>query len=559
MLKLVINNIPTYVIGIFALTISQTIINAYVNIYLIKYVIDAVQFSSSFRKTLVFILLAMLIFFIQKIFESAFNNIHAPRMIQKLNYKIQLLLLEKAKEIDIEKYDQPEFYNDFILSMSNADSKAIEVVNSFNVFIYNLVSVSIMTAMIASIYITGLAFVLINVIATYFLNIKTAKINYNKELELIPLRRKGDYVGRVFYLPEYAKEIRINNIKNVLLKDYVSSVDSKKRVIKKYSRLLTILNFINFGIFRTFLMRGVYLLILVYKLAVSKSISFGSFLALFNGSWEFKNNLEAIISIMPKFVENSLYIEKYRTFINNESIIKKVSGQNYLPQKPSRIEFRNVSFRYSANDEYVLKNVNLIIEPCEKLAIYGLNGTGKTTLIKLLMRLYLVTEGEILLDGKNINSYNLNDYYEYIGIVFQDFQLFSFTIVENVLLDKSTSNYEKLIINALETTNFSEKLDQTQEGINTIISKEFDKNGVNFSGGERQKIALARTMVKNFSIVIYDELASALDPISEYEINKAIWNSTKNRTVVCISHRINTNIKADRTIYIKEGCIVEDS
>jgi len=278
-----------------------------------------------------------------------------------------------------------------------------------------------------------------------------------------------------------------------------------------------------------------------------------------NSSWEFKINLEAIINIIPKLVENSLYIAKYRSFITTESVIKKIAGNSSLPPKPSRIEFRNVSFRYSENSDYILKNINLTIEPCEKLAIYGLNGAGKTTLIKLLLRLYVATEGEILLDGKNINTYSLSDYYKYIGVVFQDFQLFSFSIAENVLLDKYFPKDEQKIIESLKILNFGDRLSKTDQGIATLVSREFDNSGVNFSGGERQKIALARTMAKDFSIVIFDEPASALDPISEYEVNKAIWQSTKGKTVICISHRINTNVKADRTIYMKEGQIVEDS
>ena len=118
-----------------------------------------------------------------------------------------------------------------------------------------------------------------------------------------------------------------------------------------------------------------------------------------------------------------MYIAKYRAFVTTESAIKKIAGNDPLPAKPSKIEFRNVSFRYSENSDFVLKNINLVIEPYEKLAIYGLNGAGKTTLIKLLLRLYMPTEGEILLDGKNINTYSLKDYYKY-RVVFQDFQLF---------------------------------------------------------------------------------------------------------------------------------------
>lgn len=281
-------------------------------------------------------------------------------------------------------------------------------------------------------------------------------------------------------------------------------------------------------------------------------------MALFKGSWEFKNSIEAIINIIPRLVDNSLYIEKYKAFNEKESEIQKRSGDDSLPKQATQIEFRNVSFRYSEELPYILKNVNLVIRPGEKIAIYGLNGAGKSTLIKLLLRLYLVSEGEILLGGKNINAYSLKEYYQYIGVIFQDFQLFAFSIAENVLLDKYSPSDEPRVRELLKYVGFEEKLGQMGKVVETPVSKEFDEDGVHFSGGEQQKIALARTIAWDYPVVVYDEPASALDPISEYEINKAIWMSSKNKTVICISHRINRNVKADRTIFMKDGQIVED-
>lgn len=558
MFKVVLRNIPFYVIGNLLLTISGAIINAYTNIYLIKYVVDAIQNNRNYLDVLVFILSAMGIFILYKAVESIFNSISVPKMTQNLNYKMQMELFSKAKEMDIEKYDDPNFYNDFILSMNNADTKAIEIVGTINTFIYNLTSITAMVTLIVSLDIIGVIFALINVVAAYFLNIRTAKLNYDKNIEHIHQNRISDYVGCIFYLPEYAKEIRMSGIKNVLMRYFNNAIDENKNIIKKYSKALTLCNFANYGFFRTFLMRGVYLLILVYKLVVIRAISFGSFMALFNGSWEFKNNLEAIIKIIPSMVENSLYVDKYRMFVQSKSKLKEVSGNLPMPNKPCEIEFRNVSFRYAEGLPYILKNVNFKINPCEKIAIYGLNGSGKSTLIKLLLRLYLVTEGEILLNGVNVNSYSLSDYYNYMGVIFQDFQLFSLSVAENVLLDKYQSHDEKKVMDMLCESNFRDKLLNLKNGVSTSVSKEFDNDGVDFSGGERQKIALARTMAKDFSVIIYDEPASALDPISEYEVNKTIWKSSQNKTVICISHRINTNVEADRVIYIKDGMVLEE-
>lgn len=558
MLKEVMEIIPWYVVFTMLLTVTKALVNAYINIYLIKYVVDAIQFRAGYHVVLFRIIFAMSIFILQKAFESVFNQIYAPRMIQRLNCKMQLSLFGKAGEMDIENYDNAEFYNDFVLSMSNADTRAIEVVQTLNDLLYNTTSIFAMVALIASIDIIGLVFALVNVTAAYFLNIQTAKVNYKKNLELLLPGRREAYVERIFYMSEYAKEIRMTNVKKILLQYLDCSIGETKGIIRQYARKLTILNFANHGFFRNFLMRGVYLIIITYKMAVQNSITFGGFMVLFNGAWEFKNSMEAIINIIPRMVDNSLYIEKYRIFNEKESEIQKCSGDDHLPGQVAQIEFRNVSFRYSEELPYILKNVNLVIFPGEKIAIYGLNGAGKSTLIKLLLRLYLVSEGEILLGGKNINTYNLKEYYQYIGVIFQDFQMFAFNIAENVLLDKYSPSDETKVRELLKYVGFGDKLDKMIKGVETPVSKEFDEDGVHFSGGEQQKIALVRTIARDYPVVVYDEPASALDPISEYEINKAIWMSSKDKTVICISHRINRNVKADRTIYMKNGQIVED-
>ncbi len=558
MLKEVMDIIPLYAVFLLSLTVARALINAYLNVYLIKYVVDAIQSREAYETVFFHVVIAMTLFILQKACESIFNNIGAPRMKQRLNYKMQLSLFEKGKELDIENYDKTDFYNDFVLSMSSADTKAIEVIDTINDLLYNIISIFAMVTLIASIDITGLVFALVNVVAAYFLNIRTARVNYKKNLELIPPGRMETYVGRIFYLPEYAKEIRMSNIKKVLLRDLDDSIEETRSIIKKYARELTILNFSNYGFFRTFLMRGVYLIIIVYKLVISKTITFGSFMALFKGSWEFKNSIEAIINIVPRLVDNSLYIDKYKAFRMKKSTIRENSGDDPLPGQAAEIVFRNVSFRYSDESPYILKNVNLCIRPGEKIAIYGLNGAGKSTLIKLLLRLYPVSAGEILLGGKNINCYSLNEYYHYIGVIFQDFRLFAFSIAENVLLDSYDPSEEERIKELLAYVGFGDKYERTQRGVTSAVSREFDREGINFSGGEQQKIALARTIARDYSVVVYDEPASALDPISEYEINKAIWLSSKDKTVICISHRINTNVKADRTIYMREGQVVEN-
>jgi ATP-binding cassette subfamily C protein len=201
------------------------------------------------------------------------------------------------------------------------------------------------------------------------------------------------------------------------------------------------------------------------------------------------------------------------------------------------IEFKNVSFKYPRADDYSLKNVNITIPPGQRLAVVGQNGAGKTTFIKLLCRLYDVTEGEILLDGVNINEYSEVEYRKLISVVFQDFATFAFSLKENVAFDAEVSDNE--IFDALEKSGIS-RPDAEKIGINTPIAKSFDENSVDLSGGQKQKCALARALFRNSPVVILDEPTAALDPLAEYEIYKNFNNLVENKNALYISHRLSS-------------------
>jgi len=339
----------------------------------------------------------------------------------------------------------------------------------------------------------------------------------------------------------------------VLEKDYNLAVGALNKIVRKYVTRLMVLSMLYYGFFRTFLMKGVFMLVLVYKVFVTKTIAYGSFLALFNGTWELKRQLDLVLSIIPRFVENSLYIEKFRSFMEREC--EQSTSSLHLPETPVAIEFKNVWFKYPQGGRYVLKDISFTIYPNERLGIYGFNGAGKTTIVKLLLRLYRVTAGEILLGGRSIYDYDLEEYRRYIGVLFQDFQIYAFGIGENVLMDEYRQQDYLKVIRALNNARLEYKLKELGYDITKTLSKEFD-DGVELSGGEKQKIALARILVRDNPVIVLDEPSSALDPITEYEVNKSIHEFSKGRTTICISHRINTNILSDRVIFLKDGEIV---
>ena len=205
----------------------------------------------------------------------------------------------------------------------------------------------------------------------------------------------------------------------------------------------------------------------------------------------------------------------------------------------------------------ILKNVDLKINRGEKIAFVGYNGAGKTTLIKLLMRLYDPAEGEILYNGENIRDFSPEHYRKHIGAVFQDYRIFAATLAENVLGGEFTDADEERVMRAIRAASFEDKLNTFEKGIHTHLTQEFYNDGEGLSGGESQKVAIARVFARDHDIIIMDEPSSALDPISEYSLNQSILEYTADKTVIFISHRLSTTRMADRIYMFDNGQIAE--
>lgn len=229
--------------------------------------------------------------------------------------------------------------------------------------------------------------------------------------------------------------------------------------------------------------------------------------------------------------------------------VEKRSDRKY------QVEFRNVSFKYPGSENYALRNVNMKFEIGKRLAVVGMNGSGKTTFIKLLCRLYDPTEGEILLNGIDIRKYNYAEYMMIFSVVFQDFKLFGLKLGENVA---SKVDYDKMrVVDCLEKAGFSDRLAELKNGTETYLYKDFDKDGVNISGGEAQKIAIARALYKDAPFIILDEPTAALDPIAEAEIYSKFNDIAGDKTAIYISHRLSSCKFCDEIAVFNEGAVIQ--
>lgn len=466
--------------------------------------------------------------------------------------KLQTRLYEKAVKMDLSCYDNPDFYNDFVFAVSEAETRAFELFET----VMRLASCVLMFGGYVGVMLELDPVVMIPA-ALYFavsfaVNSKRVKINYSRTAELKPEERRRDYAARVFYLPEYAKELRMTNIREPVFHGFTQAICKIKAICVRHGKKLALLSVADELLCEAVLLNGGVYAYLVYALSISKSITVGGFMSLAftveNVIWRMND----IISSVPQFAQHALYIENFIRFLDYEPEIK--SGSKPVPVN-GNIELRHVTFGYDASNP-IIKDVNLTIRQGEKIAIVGFNGAGKTTLVKLLLRLYDISDGEILLGGINIKELDLKEYRKYCGTTFQDFQIFAAKLCENVAMEK-VERTDKQIEASLIKSGFTDRLQSLPLGVHTPLTREFDESGVNLSGGEAQKVAISRCFYRDCPFVILDEPSAALDPISEYNLNHALVEMAADKTVLFISHRLSTATIADRIYVLDHGQISE--
>ena len=486
------------------------------------------------------------------VFHVLYWYIFNPKIRTKLQYLLMSEMFGQAVRIDLEKYDDPDFYNGFIWAMDASIGHVSGIIEASGKIINRVVASFTLTGILMSVDpIMALAVIAVSVIRM-FLTSKRNKVNYAKKEEMNPLNKKDGYIARVFKLPDYAKDLRISHVRDNLLDELDKNTDEKVRVIKKYGNksawLWSIISSINeattIGL----------LVFMLYKVMVTKTVELGGFAVAVNAVWKMSWLMSDFVVQITKVHEDALYIEKMRTFMECEPEI--LDGECEADSF-EELEIKDLSFSYVKTDKYALKNVNMKIRKGEKIAIVGYNGAGKTTLTKLIMRLYDAKEGEILYNGKSLKEYTVESLRKNTAAVFQDYRIFAASIAENVVGGEFDAGDKDAVLTALGKSTFEDKLQKLEGGIDTHLTREFDNSGTQLSGGEAQKVAIARAFYKDAGLIILDEPSSALDPNAEYELNRAIAEYAEGRAVIFISHRLSTTRHADRIYMFDSGELVE--
>ena len=388
--------------------------------------------------------------------------------------------------------------------------------------------------------------------ASTLINRKKNDIDIKNFTELSGINRIFGHICWEMEDFRYGKDIRLYGAAGMMiekasqqinrLNDYWKRINDKKFPLNILDIIVTAAR--DFG---TYLYLGF--------LAITGKITIGTFSQLLTAGGSLNTALQGMVFGCQDIVKRSSYAYEIVKFMEYPPYMEKGDRRIENPEGGHTIEFKNVSFTYPGTDVQVLKNTSITLRSGERLSVVGLNGAGKTTFIKLLCRLYDVTEGEILLDGVNIRDYDYEEYMKLFSVVFQDFRLLAFSVRDNVFLgnDEPDETADSL----MEKVGLSEKIASLPNGKDTMMFKQFDKEGVELSGGEQQKLAIARALYKDAPVVILDEPTAALDPVAEYEIYKRFDELVGGKTAVYISHRLSSCKFCDKIAVFSEGTVKE--
>ncbi len=540
------------VFSIFKNSIEQ-IFYVFFFVYLTKYIFNCIERNISYKSLITFLVVACLLHVCVHFtcgWYEAYRKVKTPEVYRYIFHKV----MDLSDSLELKDFESPDFYDKYTRALDRCVNSAIDLAIKTGVYAGNVVSTIASLVIVVTVDPVFLVFMIVPMIVSLYFGNKNGKCNYDRENDITRDKRIADYVKRVYYEKKYAAEVRLFDINSIMLDKQIEAVDNMEKISYKYRMK---------SAFYSFLMKSSYSILagivaylyVVFKVKLGNVSDVSSYVAMITAMSFSTNQLK-------QAVENRIFLSNESKLFKNleEFLLRSVEKDTGKPDvgEIKNIELQNVSFIYPGAEKETVKNVSFVWNKGEKIAIVGYNGAGKTTLIKLLMGLYVPTSGKILVNGFDLNEIDLNSYRERFGTVFQDLQVFAMPLVENVLMRRPTceedyKKAEKALINA----QFEISHKGLVSGLDTVVSREFDENGFVPSGGQAQKIAIARVFAAAPDMVILDEPSSALDPLAEYNMYNNMMKLSEGRGVIFISHRLSSARMADTIYLMKDGEVVE--
>ncbi len=525
-----------------------------INVLFPRYILQELMYDQRVRVLLILLALYFLIGALAGFGKSYINQAYFPRIT---NVRFQFMKLHhiKCMETDFQNTENPDFLNDKETAFRclNNNQNGIEGMLHKLFFLGgNLFAILGYMTIISMLNGYVLLYLVANIAVSFYFTYRARKYEHDKKDEISENDRRSGYIYDLMYNFTYGKELRINGLSGWiagLFQDFKGRrLDIHKKIRYRYFRAGLI------DVILLILREGVIYAYLIY-MVIAGRLTIPEVTMYFSAIAGFAEWINRLIGDIAHIRAQNLDVCDFRKFIEKSE--EEIGESIPLPIGPYEIEFRNVSFRYPGSDVDIFKKLNLKIPMGQRLAIVGHNGAGKTTFVKLLCRLYDVTEGEILLGGINIKRFNKEEYLRLFSAVFQEVKILAFSAGENIALEEKENIDTDRLNQALEQAGVAEKIASLANGADTSLLKFLDDEGVELSGGENQKISIARALYKNGPIMVLDEPTAALDALAEYNTYLNFNQMVGQKTAIYISHRLASTIFCDTIAMFEQGEIIE--
>ncbi len=543
----------------FLVQIPLLVLGPLLGIYMPKALVDSITEGVGVNRLLINVGIPILgIIIVETILRASYFKTLTCGMKYRLRYMIEQV--KKVADTDYENIDGPQGQNKFMkaLMATQSNHSATEAITKTLVeLLSNVIGLILYASIIFTIHPLLIFFIVMASIINYFLGNYANKFEHKNRDNLAPIEKKLRYIRTKAGDFKAAKDLRLYNMSswfkdmyNIFLHKRIGF--QKQNIYRKYFA-----NSID-GIL-AFIRNGIAYGILIYSV-LYKDMSIGNFILYFGAVSGFSTWLSGIVNNLNEL--NRIHLETcdLRDFLDMEDKMNRGQGVE-LPKAwelPCDIELRNVYYKYPGEEDYTIKNINLHIRKGEKLALVGVNGAGKTTLVKLICGLYTPTKGEIYINGKKSSEYNRDQYYSLFSVVFQDIYLLPMSIERNITSQLEDEIDREKMDKVIELSGLKEKIESLPKREKTLLLKSIHDEAIDLSGGEMQKLMLARALYKDSPIIILDEPTAALDPIAENEIYQKYNELTEGKTSIFISHRLSSTRFCDRIVFIEGGSIVEE-
>ena len=471
---------------------------------------------------------------------------------------IKLKILYKTKEVDMSSFDMPEFYEKLENASREAGMRPISILQAVFGIISSVISlVSFIVILIAVSPLAPVAIIVFS-IPTALISFIYRRKNFEYMRRRSKDRRQMQYYSDLMMNKDMAKEIRMFNLSDTFINCYK---DTFSRYFLGIKKLIYAESGWSVGV--SLASSGVNCALFLYiaKKVFDGAIKVGDY-TLYTGALNsIASGISGLISTFAMIYEGTLFIDNMISFMKEEQHIKPTVADPLKVQRgiAHRIEFRDVWFTYPGSDHPVIKHLNMTIREGETAVLVGLNGAGKTTIIKLLTRLYDPTEGVILLDGEDIRKYDVAELYDMFGIIFQDFGKYAFTAGENIMFGQVDRGYdEEGIVEAAKNADADSFISKLKNGYSTSLMKYFEPDGTELSIGQWQKLSIARAFYASSDFMILDEPTASLDAIAEQEIFNQFEKLREGKTTLFVSHRLSSATTATKIFVIENGELVEE-